>query len=99
MPWRAPIHHGSGPSASISQELPRASPSARGYDRKWRRFRQWFLSEHPLCRDCQSRGVITEATEVHHVAKLRSRPDLRLEPSNVMPLCHACHEVRTGRGE
>ena len=57
------------------------------------------LTEHPLCRDCAGIGMVTAAAEVHHVAKVIDRPDLRLEASNLMPLCKACHSRRTARGE
>jgi 5-methylcytosine-specific restriction endonuclease McrA len=39
------------------------------------------------------------ATEVHHVIKLVVAPERRLDPTNVVSLCHDCHGVRTGRGE
>ena len=57
------------------------------------------LSREPLCRDCRSAGRLTPARDVHHIVKLRERPDLRLDSDNVMPLCRPCHELRTARGE
>lgn len=75
----------------------RGSSTSRGYDAAWRRTRMAFLADHPLCTDCYPR--LTVATEVHHIAKVADRPDLRLEFDNLRALCKACHSVRTARGE
>lgn len=73
----------------------KGSAHSRGYDRPWRRFREWFLSKHSwICQDCGG-----EASEVHHIEKLRDYPELRLHESNCMALCHSCHLERTVRGE
>jgi 5-methylcytosine-specific restriction protein A len=74
----------------------RGSASARGYDAKWRKFRKWFLSRHPLCTDCTG---TRSATEVHHIQKLVDAPQLKCVEDNCMALCHSCHSVRTGKGE
>jgi len=44
-------------------------------------------------------GVLTLATECHHVISIRrlrqmGREDLRLDRSNLMPLCGRCHDAR-----
>lgn len=75
----------------------RGSSTERGYDRAWQRLRRAFLAEYPLCMDCSPR--VTVATEVHHVRKVRDYPQLRLEWSNLMACCRACHQIRTARGE
>ncbi len=85
------------PVAAYDRE--RGSASSRGYDRRWQRFRADILAARPLCEDCQTRGHVTPSHEVHHVVKLRDRPDLRLDPANVRALCTPCHSARTARGE
>ena len=99
MPNRPPIHapHGSATRQTLS-DRERGSPSARGYDRLWYRFRAAYLAANPLCVDCGP-ARLTPATELHHIQKLSARPELRLEPANLMALCRACHSVRTRRGE
>lgn len=77
----------------------RESAARRGYGRRWRRFRLLFLSDNPLCADCQANGKYVPATEVHHLVKVAERPDLMFDLSNGRALCHACHSVRTARGE
>jgi 5-methylcytosine-specific restriction protein A len=98
MPVRPPVHTPQGlPPRQRDRE--RRSASARGYDRLWRKFRLVYLASNPLCVDCQAKGLITPATEPHHIAKLADRPDLRLDPANIMALCQECHSARTARGE
>lgn len=65
--------------------------------KQWRQLRNLTLSACPLCVRCQREGRITAATEVHHVTPIESgrtyaeKERLAYSPSNLMPLCHACH--------
>ena len=77
----------------------RGSAAKRGYDSPWRRFRLIYLTRHPLCVDCLDADLVRPATEIHHVAKLRDRPDLKFDPTNLRGLCQSCHATRTARGE
>lgn len=77
----------------------RQSSNQRGYDNSWRTVRIYHLSNNPLCEDCLVDKIYTPANEVHHKIKLRDRPDLRDEPSNLMSLCKSCHSKRTAKGE
>ncbi len=77
----------------------RGTANERGYDADWQRFRKWFISRHPLCADCEERGTVEAAREVHHVKKLAEFPALRLVESNCRGLCTPCHTIRTRRGE
>ena len=113
MPTRPPVHRPTycGPPAprrraafdrergSLRVGPNGPSAASRGHDHRWRAFRAAALAASPLCADCLARGVVTPATEAHHVAKLRDAPERRLDPSNVMSLCRAHHSMRTGRGE
>jgi 5-methylcytosine-specific restriction protein A len=103
MPTRAPIHRPAGwrpPEQRIREyDERRGSPDQRGYDTAWKRVRLAFLQANPICRDCQAAGRVTAAREVHHIERVRDRPDRRLDPSNLMGLCTPCHSARTGRGE
>ena len=44
---------------------------------------------------CMERGIVTPAREVDHIIPIVERPDLRLDPSNLRPLCTSCHSART----
>jgi len=54
---------------------------------------------NPLCTDCITLGIVSGATDIHHIEKLRDRPDLKYEEGNLMPLCQYHHSVRTRKGE
>lgn len=43
--------------------------------------------------------IITPATEVHHVVKVKHDRSRRLDPTNVLALCGPCHDARTAKGE
>ena len=80
----------------------RPGASARGYDSKWRRLRQWYANRHPLCEDCLGVDRVTPVQEVDHVQEFNGKDDpLRLDPDNLRSLCRSCHRKkheRTGRG-
>jgi len=72
-------------------ERQRGSSTARGYDVKWRRLRDWFIAANPVCRVC---GGL--AHEVDHVQPL-VYGGARLDPANLQALCRRCHGEKTGR--
>lgn len=72
-------------------------PGTPGFykSRKWLRKRAYILRLYGYrCRDCRKYGRITEATEVHHIKHADEYPELALVDSNLVPLCHACHNRR-----
>lgn len=64
---------------------------------RWLRLRKQVLTEHPLCECCEHRGLITVATEVHHVTPVShgvtagDKERLMFNPLNLRALCHGCH--------
>lgn len=71
----------------------RASSAARGYGADWRRLRDAFLAEHPMCRMCAAAGRTTAATVVDHIVPHRGDNRLRLSRWNLQPLCKPCHDA------
>ena len=66
--------------------------------RRWRRLRAAYLSAHPVCEDCEGKGLTTIATDVHHIRPIEEcagRPlDMQaraFDPCNLRALCRPCH--------
>lgn len=59
----------------------------------WRRLRAYMLATYPLCQcdECKATGRLLEAKHVHHIKPRKERPDLALDPSNLLCVSHACH--------
>ena len=60
----------------------------------WRKCRQIFLAENPICVDCLAKGVVTEATIPHHQLERLEHPDLAFDHENLVALCSSCHTLR-----
>ena len=73
------------------KKRPRLSSTEAGYDSTWRRLSERYRVDNPLCVQCSRQGIATAAEEVHHIVPINEAPWLRLEPSNLMALCVACH--------
>lgn len=67
---------------------------------RWLLLRRVVLSAYPLCQDCQDRGLITPATEVHHLSPVEEainyadKVQRMYDRSNLRALCHDCHTRR-----
>ena len=61
----------------------------------WRRFRAWYIANHPLCELClEDNDRAEKAVIVDHVLELKDggKP---LDESNVQALCRLCHARKT----
>lgn len=46
-----------------------------------------------LCEVCRDNGrFVYEGLEVHHIEKLKDRPDLYIDDENLICLCTTCHK-------
>lgn len=67
---------------------------------QWRTLRARQLEISPFCLDCCKEGVLTEATEVHHVRPVETgrTPEamaaLAYDSGNLVSLCRRCHHER-----
>ena len=63
----------------------------------WPALEKKFLVEHPFCTICGT----DKSLQIHHKVPLHLKPDLELDPANLMTLCmsmqRACH-FRLGHG-
>jgi 5-methylcytosine-specific restriction enzyme A len=99
MPSRPP-RHGARPQGPrhVPRDTPAEAEAHRFYNRvRWRSVRQLVLAGAPLCVACEAKGRTTPATDVDHIKPRRERPDLEYTLSNLQPLCHRCHSVKTAK--
>lgn len=63
----------------------------------WKKLRNAYLMEHPLCEKCLEDGIIKPTKEIHHIQPISSgenelrMKELALDPTNLMALCEECH--------
>ena len=69
----------------------RGTTAERGYDARWKRFRLWYLSRHPLC---VTPGCGRIAVVVDHVVP-KSVGGAHCDEANSQALCKHCHDVKT----
>lgn len=77
------------------------SDAPKYYNSKyWKRLRNIFIMQHPLCYDCALNGISKPADEVHHIKPFMTGKDdndkwnLLLDPNNLVSLCSKCHHER-----
>lgn len=70
----------------------------RGYGSEWRKAREQWLSEHPLCVYCEQEGKVTAATVVDHIKPHHGDQVLFWSRSNWQSLCKLHHD-RTKQSE
>ncbi|HNZ65245.1 MAG TPA: HNH endonuclease signature motif containing protein [Smithella sp.] len=64
----------------------------------WRRFRAWYLTNHPLCEQCEREGRLIKADMVDHIIEIKDGGALTDE-SNAMSLCWKCHGIKTAKAK
>lgn len=61
----------------------------------WRRFRDWYIGEHPFCEQCEQEGrQLVMAVIVDHIIELKDG-GLPFSEDNAMSLCRSCHKRKT----
>ena len=61
----------------------------RKYGRAWKRIRDNYVKQHPLCELCLKEGRLTPVQEVHHILPISQGG--KHDRSNLMALCQSCH--------
>lgn len=61
----------------------------------WRKERDNYLREHPLCEKCLEKGKITPAQDIHHKKSPFKNGEINwnllYDENNLMSLCKECH--------
>ena len=73
---------------------PSKTTTKYGYDYQWRQMSERIRRQRPLCEDCKAIGKVVPSVECHHVIAIKDDPSRRLDPSNVVAVCRACHIER-----
>lgn len=66
--------------------------------KKWQELRKKKINASPICEDCNEKGIIEPATEVHHIvpveaaSSVASMEYLMFAVDNLRSLCHECHK-------
>lgn len=67
---------------------------------EWRKLREAYLEQHPLCEECKRKGIINAGSpdnplSIHHIKSpfVTGEIDweLLLDESNLMTVCQTCH--------
>ena len=76
----------------------RAPDVHKKYGRAWKRIRDKYAAEHPLCELCFDRGIIVPTEEIHHKRPLSEGGTH--DRSNLIALCKSCHSsIHAHRGD
>jgi 5-methylcytosine-specific restriction enzyme A len=62
----------------------------------WRKLRDWYKKGHPLCEQCEKKGIIRQMKIVDHIKAIRQDGE-PLDPNNLQSLCEPCHNSKSGR--
>lgn len=62
----------------------------------WRNTRKSYLSEYPLCVQCEEGGFINPATVVDHITPIRLG-GAKYDESNLQGLCATHHNIKSAK--
>lgn len=69
-------------------------------DRRWKKLRHWYITNHPICEDCLFEGRSVPAEHVHHKVpyswfdSTEDKFSALLDDQNLMSLCSEHHHKR-----
>ena len=70
----------------------------RRYGRCWKRIRDSYVKQHPLCEQCLKEGRYVPTEEVHHIKPLAEGGTH--DRDNLIALCKSCHaRIHAQRGD
>ena len=78
------------------QETPKRKLRQIAYQsQSWRKLREVYMHQHPLCEECLKKNKVTPAQSIHHIKSPFEKGvinyQLLLDPNNLMAVCNECH--------
>ena len=73
------------------QRLLNRDPIGAARSSKWPVVEHQFLKDNPTCAVCGEKGKIVTPLNVHHCQSFSRRPELELDPTNLITLCRPHH--------
>ena len=67
------------------------------YGRMWRAYRLRFIAKHPLCAECEKKGIIEPAAVVDHIEPHKGDILKFWNVKNHQALCKMCHDKKTAK--
>lgn len=62
----------------------------------WKKKRKEMMQYYNgLCQICAGKDITRMANVVDHIKELKDYPELGLENSNLVTLCHSCHNAKS----
>ena len=92
LPWDAP-----GKVDSHDEKYHRERSGDPYHSARWTRLSRAFRIEHPLCAECQRKGIITSATCVDHIIPYPICAGYFFDRSNLQALCDKCNHEKGQR--
>lgn len=92
MPTRPPTHHQRQLAAGRlpKRDELRGTAYERGYDNAWRRLRDAFIMQNPICVFCGHPAAVMD-----HIVPVAVDRTRRLDVTNLRPVCTGCHAKLT----
>ena len=63
----------------------------------WKKLREVYMHQHPLCEECLKKGKVTPAEDVHHIRSPFTGGDINysllLDDKNLEAVCKKCHQL------
>lgn len=60
----------------------------------WRKLRNAFIFNNPVCKICKAHGTLVTANVVDHIIPIRYN-GAKLDVANLQALCHSCHNRKS----
>jgi len=80
------------------QDSQRPTSSQRLYGSRWRKAREYYLRQNPLCVHClKENDQITAAIVIDHIIPHRGDQSLFWDQSNWQSLCKRHHDIKTSK--